>query len=114
LKSHNSLEGCNARGGRQASAEDSVVQQKSAKPTDATKLCRMLFMEVLLVLIAWQTKQAPLFLSLHDAAGVAEVLWDRALFQPPTEDMPSAACLLSHLTEMDAAGSESSWASIMR
>jgi hypothetical protein len=52
-------------------------------------------------------------LSLHDAAGI-EVPWDWALFQPPAEDMPSAACLLSYLTETDAAGSESSWASVMR
>jgi hypothetical protein len=93
--------------------EDDVVQQKSGKPTSATKLCRMLLVEALLVLIAWQTKQTPIFLSLHDDAGI-DVPWDWALFQPPAEDMPSAACLLSYLTETDAAGSESSWASVMR
>jgi hypothetical protein len=93
--------------------EASVVQQQSTKPTSATKFCRILFLEVLLLLIAWENKQAPLFLSLHDAAGT-EVAWDWALFQPPAEDMAGAACLLSYLTDTDAGRLASSWASIMR
>jgi hypothetical protein len=93
--------------------EASVIQQKSAKPTSATKICRVLFLEALLLLIKWETKQAPLCLYMQDAAGT-NVPWDWALFQPPAKDMASAACLLSYLTETDAAGPGSSWANVMR